>query len=221
MAAYVLRLFTDTLAEDAAPVALPAAGRMLYVAKGIAVVDVGASAVRLVEGASGYWPGAISAAAAAGGGGATVLRWELVRDPEPDEGLAPGLASKRTLDARITLDDATPWLMRLDTVELGVGGKAPMHTHQGPGIRCLLEGGFTVETQGHAHSYRPGEAWFETGPDPVVAWAPHDKPAKFVRAMILPRALMGKQSTRYVEADPVVATRGRRWIIHLDKAITP
>jgi quercetin dioxygenase-like cupin family protein len=111
--------------------------------------------------------------------------------------------------------------MRLDTIELGVGGKAPKHTHQGPGIRCLLEGGFTVETQGHTHSYRPGEAWFETGPDPVVAWAPADKPAKFARVMILPRALLGKMSTRYVEASPAVATQGRRWFIHFDRFIAP
>jgi hypothetical protein len=55
----------------------------------------------------------------------------------------------------------------------------------------------------------------------VVAWAPADKPAKFARVMILPRALLGKMSTRYVEASPAVATQGRRWFIHFDRFIAP
>jgi hypothetical protein len=216
----VLRLFADRFAADGSA-ALPAANRMIYVVKGIVAFDAGAAAMRLAEGSSAFLPDATTFRAAADG--AEVLRWELVGQPEPDDGTldGSGVTTRRTLDARLALDDATDWLMRLDTIELPAAGKAPMHTHQGPGIRCLLEGGFTVETQGHTNSYAPGEAWFETGPDPVVAWAPDDKAAKFVRAMVLPRALMGKQSTRYVHENPVVATRGRRWIIHLDRAITP
>jgi hypothetical protein len=220
MAERVLRLFTDTFAAKARG-ALSAANRMIYVVSGIVDIEVGASVVRLNAGSSAFLPDPTALGAATDG--TEVLRWELVGQPESEDGLlrSPGASSKRTLDARISVDDTMPWLMRLDTVELPAGGKAPMHTHQGPGIRCLLDGGFTVETQGHTGSYRPGEAWFETGPDPVVAWAPDDKPAKFARVMLLPHALLGKQSTRYVQADPVVATRGRRWIIHLDRAITP
>jgi hypothetical protein len=215
--AYTLRLFTDTLEANAKPALLPAANRVLYVTKGAALVDSGGSVARLAMGASGFSPGAVSVGA--GAQGAEVLRWELVRDPEPNDGKLASATTTRTLAAPITIDADV--MMRLDTVELGVGGKAPLHFHQGPGIRCLLEGGFTVQTQGHTNSYKPGEAWFESGPDHVLAWAPDDKAAKFARVMILPRALEGKQSTRYVEADPVVATAGRRWEIFFDRAIQP
>ena len=156
-----------------------------------------------------------------GGDGAEVLRGELTRDPVPNDGALAGAKTTRLLAAPITLDAGAQYLIRLDSIALGVGGKAPRHVHQGPGIRCLLEGGFTVETQGHTNSYKPGEAWFETGPDPVVAWAPEDKNAKFVRVMILPLSLMGKMSTRYLETSPAVATQGRRWQIYFDRAIEP
>jgi hypothetical protein len=214
-AMHTLRLFTDTLAANAAAAGLPAANRVLYVTKGAALVEARGAVARLAADGSSFSPDAI--ALAAGPEGAEVLRWELVRDPEPDDGLLDG-ASRRTLAAQIALDGSARYLIRLDSI---VAGKAPMHTHQGPGIRCLLEGVFTVETQGHTTAYKPGEAWFETGPDPVVAWSGEDGPAKFVRVMILPRALEGKMSTRYVNADPQAATRGRRWVIYFDRAIEP
>ncbi len=218
MSDLVLRLFTDSFAADARA-AVPAANRMIWVVKGSAIFAAGDAIVRLAAGSSAFLPGPATVGAA-GAEGAEILRWELVPPSSPDGRLrAEGTTSRPTLDARVALDDGTDWLMRLDTVELPAGGKAPKHVHQGPGIRCLLEGGFTVDTQGHTSSYKPGEAWFETGPDPVVAWAPDDMAMRFVRVMVLPRALLGKQSTRYVEMDPVVATKGRRWIIHVEKAI--
>jgi quercetin dioxygenase-like cupin family protein len=216
---YTLRLFADTLAPDAKPAPLPAANRVLYVVKGAAEVEVGGNVARLTRDGSGF--SSASMTIAAGAQGADVLRWELTGDPEPDDGTLKGAKTKRLLAAPVSLDTGAPYLIRLDSIELGVGGKAPKHVHQGPGIRCLLEGGFTVETQGHTNSYKPGEAWFETGPDPVVAWAPEDKNAKFVRVMLLPRALLGKMSTRYLEANPAVATQGRRWQIYFDRAIEP
>ena len=216
----ILRLFTDSVTAESR-VALGAANRILYVVGGILEIDAGTTAMRLTPGSSAFLDGAANLRAAAEG--AELLRWELVARPEPDDGLlkAAGATSRRTLDAPVAMDDATSWLMRLDTVELPASGKAPMHTHQGPGIRCLLEGGFGVDTQGHTNTFKPGEAWFETGPDPVVAWVEGEAAMKFARVMLLPRALLGKQSTRYVHDDPVVATRGRRWTIHLDRAITP
>jgi len=215
---YTLSLFADTLAPDAKPALLPAANRVLYVTKGAAEVDANGSVARLTKDGSGFSPGTL--AIGAGADGAEVLRWELTRDPASN-GSLPGATIRKLLAAPVTIDAGAQYLIRLDTIELGVGGKAPKHVHQGPGIRCLLEGGFTVETQGHTNSYKPGEAWFETGPDPVVAWAPADKNAKFVRVMILPRALMGKMSTRYLETNPTAATQGRRWFIYFDRAIEP
>jgi len=213
---YTLRLFTDTLAANAKPAPLPAATRVLYVVKGAALVEAGGIVARLATDGSGFSSEAI--ALGAGSEGAEILRWELVRDPEPDDGKLGSGTTQRTLAAPVALDPKTQYLMRLDFIQ---AGKAPLHFHQGPGIRCLLDGVFTVQTQGHTNTYKPGEAWFETGPDHVLAWSGEDKPAKFIRVMLLPRALEGKMSTRYVDTDPQVATAGRRWVIYFDRAIEP
>ncbi len=89
-------------------------------------------------------------------------------------------------------------LLRGDSVAFPPGGCAFLHTHQGPGIRCLIEGGIRIDTLGQSTSYGPGGAWFEAGPHPVFAQAAADRPSRFIRAMILPRALVGKSSIRYV-----------------------
>ena len=87
-------------------------------------------------------------------------------------------------------------------LEKRLGGCAYQHRHQGPGIRCLLEGGIRIDTHGRSTSYGPGGAWYETGPDAVFAQAAADRPSRFVRVMILPRALIGKSSIQYInEAD--------------------
>jgi quercetin dioxygenase-like cupin family protein len=213
---YTLRLFTDTLAANANPAPLPAANRVLYVTKGVVRIETDDGTARLTADGSAFSSGAMAIGSDAEG--AEILRWELVGDPEPDDGTLANGATKRTLAAPVTLDPKAAYLMRLDFIQ---AGKAPLHYHQGPGIRCLLDGVFTVQTQGHTNSYKPGEAWFETGPDHVLAWSGEDKPAKFIRVMILPRALEGKMSTRYVDADPQVATAGRRWVIYFDRAIEP
>ena len=57
-------------------------------------------------------------------------------------------------------------LVRCDRVDFPPDGVAFLHTHQGPGIRCLVEGQFAVETQGARHEIDRLGAWFEAGPDP-------------------------------------------------------
>ena len=82
-------------------------------------------------------------------------------------------------------------LLRGDSVAFPPGGCAYLHRHQGPGIRCLLEGGIRIDTHGRSTSYGPGGAWYETGPDAVFAQAA-DRPTRFIRAMILPRPIWAK-----------------------------
>ena len=55
------------------------------------------------------------------------------------------------------------------------GGCAFLHTHQGPGIRCLIEGGIRINTHGASTAHAPGGAWFEAGPEPVYAQAAADR----------------------------------------------
>jgi hypothetical protein len=124
--------------------------------------------------------------------------WELVKEGrEPP--LGPGATLK--LAAAVTsLDpgDGRAWLMRCDSVAFPAGGCALTHVHRGPGIRCLKEGSIRVDTEGLSRLYGPGEAWFESGPQPVFAQADPTLPTRFIRVMLLPLELRGQSSIRYV-----------------------
>ena len=119
------------------------------------------------------------------------LVWELA------EGDAPAGA---LLSAEVTLDPSTGWLMRCDRVDFGPGGIAYRHTHPGPGIRYLLSGEITIDSEGAEHVYGPGEPWFERGPDPVLATTAKDGPSAFARVMLVPAELEGQRTIRYVDA---------------------
>ena len=93
--------------------------------------------------------------------------------------------------------------MRGDSVAFPPGGCAYLHRHQGPGIRCLVEGGIRIDTHGRSTSYGPGGAWYETGPDPVFAQAAprqaeplhprHDPAARAARQKLDPIRQRGGQ----------------------------
>jgi len=53
--------------------------------------------------------------------------------------------------------------MRCDRVDFPPGGIAYTHTHQGPGIRCLLGGRDPHPGVRCRASRAAGEAWFEAG----------------------------------------------------------
>jgi quercetin dioxygenase-like cupin family protein len=120
---------------------------------------------------------------------ADLIRWALV------DGEAAGAQLSRTID----LDPDTEWLLRCDRVDFGPGGVAHRHTHPGPGIRRLLFGGITIESEGEVKTYKPGEAWFERGPDPVLATTSPHEPSAFVRVMLVPSSLAGQRTITYVD----------------------
>ena len=109
-------------------------------------------------------------------------------------------------------------LLRGDSVAFPPGGCAHLHRHQGPGIRCLIEGGIRIDTHGRSTSYGPGGAWYESGPDPVFAQAA-DRPTRFIRVMILPRELLGKSSIQYVNEDDKTKPRSQQYKIFADAPI--
>ncbi len=130
----------------------------------------------------------------AGPEGASLWRWDLsdgspTRSPERTVTKLSGPVPAHLAGGRSFL--------RLDSVSFPAGGTAMLHTHQGPGIRCLREGGIRIDTNGHSTSYGPGGAWFEEGPIPVFAQADPAQPSRFIRAMVLPDALRGKSSIHY------------------------
>ena len=192
----VLRLCEDTLSTGG-EVSLPALPRMVFVVHGeLAVTDR-----TLRDGEA--WSGEGAVTLQAGAPGATLWRWEFVTNIR-SSGAASGTAvvSREKLSANLATLPKGALLLRGDSVGFPAGGCAYLHPHQGPGIRCLLEGGIRIDTHGHSTSYGPGGAWYESGPAPVFAQAAMDRGAKFIRVMILRRALLGKSSIRYVnEAD--------------------
>jgi len=132
------------------------------------------------------------------------LSFELTGQP------APGALMARELDL-----PAGEYLLRCDRVDFPPGGEAFLHTHQGPGIRVLLFGSIRIETQ----EYAPGEPWFETGPDPVHAATHADEPSAFVRCMVLPRALQGSPSIRYVRDEDRERPKSQRYTVFLDEPV--
>ena len=106
-------------------------------------------------------------------------------------------------------------LLRGDSVAFPPGGCAYLHRHQGPGIRCLLEGGIRIDTHGRSASYGPGGAWYESGPDPVFAQAA-DRPTRFIRAMILPAAYLGKSSAEYLNEEDKAKPKAQQYKIFVD-----
>lgn len=191
---------------------LPPGNRVLYVVDGAAKVtgvDVAAGLA-----ANSAWCGA-AAVSLDSGPGATVLRFELA------PGAVPASTSGRlVLAAKLALDPDGKYLMRGDRVDFPVGGVAYLHRHQGPGIRRLLHGSIRIETQGRSHDVAPGEAWFETGPDPVFAATSTTVESGFVRVMVLPVALKGKSSISYVNDADKDKPKTQRYQVFIDHPIS-
>jgi quercetin dioxygenase-like cupin family protein len=142
-----------------------------------------------------------------------VWRWELRRSTEGAD--AERAAENVKLAQAIELP-AAECLMRCDRVDFPPGGVAYTHTHQGPGIRMLLRGRFRVQTGGQTLELGPGEAWFEGGPEPVYAEASAEEPTSFIRVMILPAALLGKSSIRYVKPEDQARPKSQTYSVFVD-----
>ena len=212
--ALVLSLCEDILADGAA-LALPAAPRMIFLVHG----GVSIAERALADGEAWHGEGAVTLAA--GAAGATCWRFELAPDAAAaGASAAAGVASRRKLAARLDALPAGELLLRGDSVGFPPGGCAYRHRHQGPGIRCLIEGGIRIDTHGRSTCYGPGGAWYETGPDPVFAQAAADRPSRFIRVMILPRALLGKSSIEYVDPADKDKPRVQQYRIFADAPIT-
>ena len=208
-----LRLFEDTLfggEEVRLEAALP---RALYILAGSVALngeDVPAD------------EGVVSADAAtlrASSNGATIWRWEAASsDVRADAHRhRTSLRLAGPIDPAAIADDL---LIRLDSVAFPPGGAALLRTHQGPGIRCLREGEIRIDTEGRSSTYGPGGAWFESGPQPVFAQASADVPSRFIRTMVLPRALLGASSIRYVNDEDRDKPKSQTYRVFAEMPVT-
>ena len=217
MPQFTLRLHTDRL-EPKAEFRLSRCNRVVYVRDGDAIARAGTHVAGLA--ANSAWYASDSVTLTAGAAGATLLRWELVAGGEaPGERGGPGVTSTLTLAHAVDLADPGGYLMRCDRVDFPPGGIAYTHVHRGPGIRYLLAGAIRVEVNGKAHDIEPGGAWFEAGPDPVLALASKAVPTAFVRVMMLPRELQGRSSIRYVRPEDADKPKLQTYRVFLDEII--
>ena len=216
MSGQKLRLYTDRLTAGASSESLGATNRAVYVAGGTAVLRGGGVAASL--GVNSAWQGRVPVSVTAGPAGARLLRWELsTTAPQLLQGAQ--VQSELTLEGEPRIEPGTDYLMRCDRVDFPPGGLALTHTHQGSGIRCLQSGRIRIETQGHDFRVEPGGAWFETGSDPVFAETWKDGPSYFVRVMILPRAIRGKSSIRYVKPEDQDRPKDQTYQVFVDEPI--
>jgi quercetin dioxygenase-like cupin family protein len=208
-----LRLIEDFL-TDLGVLELPALPRMIFVVRGS--ITLGGATLGKGE----VWYGTDATTVHAGHAGTTLWRWELLSaatTPLPPN--SHGISSREKLAAPLeTLPDGD-LIWRGDSVAFPSGGVAYLHRHQGPGIRCVAEGELRIDTLGHSNTYRTGEAWFESGPDPVFAQV-GDRPTRFIRVMILPRALIGKSSIQYVNAEDQVRPKSQQYRVFVDVPLT-
>jgi hypothetical protein len=213
--AAIMRLYEDVLSgEEGLHFELPPLPRLIYVVHGSVAINGGPL------GDAETWHGESSVTLATERAGATCWRFELARSGTPEAALPGGGAiSRKKLEASAATLQAGELLLRGDSVAFPPGGCAYRHRHQGPGIRCLLEGGIRIDTHGRSISYGPGGAWYETGPDPVFAQAALDRPSRFIRMMILPRSLLGKSSIEYLDPADKDKPRSQSYTIFADAPI--
>ncbi|AHB78093.1 hypothetical protein LV28_25155 [Pandoraea pnomenusa] len=221
MKPFQLRLYEDVIAPNHAPVYLPAARRAIFVVRGDVAIEFETGAQH--HPAHSAWLGEDDVALNAGSEGATLWRWELMSGDAPTPGeiaSAPGASSTLKLAAPIELDPRQRWLMRCDKVQFPPGGVAHTHVHQGPGVRCTLEGEITIETLGASHTHGPGEAWLELGHAPVLAPTTEARDTTFIRCFILPRACRNRSSIRYVNAEDANKNKPQRYHVFGERFIS-
>jgi hypothetical protein len=211
-----LNLFHDQISADGATVQpLPAAHRLLYMRFGRAVIN----GQTMNADQAVYCDGPVTLQGSAEW--SQVWRWEL-SPPNAAPALLVGtnvLSCLRMAEVitGLAMVEGSRWLFRLDQITSAAGRVAGRHQHPGPGIRCLLEGTFNAVQSGHsARELYPGDAWWETGPETVVAWGSQQMPTKFLRGMVLPVDWEGKVTGTWLDDAP-----GRRsnWRLLADKII--
>ena len=65
----------------------------------------------------------------------------------------------------------------------------------------------------------PGDAWFESGREPVLAVAAPDVETSFLRVSVLPAATGGQSSIEYVDPRDAARSKPRTYTVYVDDPI--
>ncbi len=213
---FALNFYHDQVAADGSTAAdLAPAHRLLYVRYGRA--EINGQTMGADEAVYCDAPVALRSAAE----WTQIWRWELA-PPNAAPALHEGAAILSTLRmsrviAGLAMLEGTRWLFRLDRITSAAGRIADRHQHPGPGIRCLVEGTFNVQQDAEsARDLAPGDAWWETGSDTVVAWGSRQMAAKFMRGMVLLVEWEGRVTGTWLSGH--TPSKGN-WKLYLDRVI--
>jgi hypothetical protein len=213
---FALNLYHDQIgAEGLTGSALAPAHRLLYVRHGRAVIND--RTMSADEAIYCHEPLALKSA----GEWSQVWRWDLAPPNSPPQlhagsGVLSILRMSRVVTSLAMLE-GTRWLFRLDRIVSAAGRVADRHQHPGPGIRCLLEGTFNVQQDiESARDLSPGEAWWETGSDTVIAWGSGQMAAKFLRGMVLPVEWQGRATGTWLSGG---TPPPGNWKLYVDRVI--
>jgi len=221
-ATHALQFYKDQLDSDAVgSPSLAPRHRFVFVAQGTATVDD----LTLTRETAAYGSGKM--VIRAGPEGAELWRWELVRVSEqPFLAQGDGVRSRHIVTREIDtigLGARDKWLFRCDGIEMARDGRAPLHVHAGPGLRCMIEGAMTVNDSGTIEEHREGDWWHETNVQPIVARSTGATGTRFIRVMIAAPEFDGFRTTQFVgpaeQRQDQAKGRGR-WVQYVDKVIT-
>jgi hypothetical protein len=217
---YALNLYHDQVAADgAASAPLPPAPRMIYARHGSVMIN----GETLAPDEARFSDGPVTLTSA--GDWAQVWRWDLVPPNVAPmlydgTGILSSLRMARVISTLAMLP-GTGWVFRLDQITSAAGRIADRHQHPGPGIRCLKEGAFNVQQDAESgRDFAPGDAWWETGSDTVIAWSSRTMAAKFMRGMVLPAEWEGKVTGTWLSGAAAGTPPRGTWKLYVDRAIT-
>jgi hypothetical protein len=216
---FALNLYHDQIGQGGATAsALPAAHRLIYVRHGR--VEINGQSLGTDEAIYAEGPVTLTSA----GGWSQIWRWDLAQ-PNAAPLLLQGEAvlthhRMARIITTLHMPAGSQWLLRLDQINAPAGRIADRHQHPGPGIRCLLEGTFNVQQDAESvRDVAPGEAWWETGADTVVAWGSRQMTTRFMRGMVLPPECEGKPTGTWLSGEVAAASARGNWKLYVDKIV--
>ncbi len=212
---YSIRFYQDQVIADGKPSAsLGPRPRVLFVRHGaVSINGASARAGDAVAASDGY-------VLTGDADWSQVWRWEIDLPNEPLMMLdGTGILSLHRMSRVITMLNmpaGSDWLLRLDQITAPAGRVTDPHQHPGPGVRCMMEGTFNVQQDAESvRAVNPGDPWWESGRDEVIAWGSKTMHARFLRGMVLPTEHTGQVTGQWKAGEP--GKQRGSWVLHNDQ----